>query len=105
MDLLLFTNDVERVVLSTDELQNALDQLTLTCTTSKMKINTGGNKAIELSKEQKHLTPRINGKLLNQISKFKLLVIAFSEDGKQVRQIDRRIFSASRVLHSLYLTC
>jgi len=44
----------------------------------------------------------LNNKPLNQVNKFKYLGVQFSSDGKQDGEIDRRIGTASGVLHSLY---
>ena len=98
---LLFADDLALLTSSQADLQSALERFAAECEANGMRISTGKTEVMVLSRRHTECTLYVNGVQLRQVEEFKYLGVMFSSDGRQDKEIDRRINQASAVPREL----
>ena len=99
---LLFSDDL--VLLSSIEfgLQRALNSFADTCDIAGMKISTTKTEVFRLSGNPDQCVLQVNGTTLKQIENFKYVVVAFTKDGRQDKELDSCVGKASAIMRALH---
>ena len=87
---LLFADDL--VLLSSTEsgLQRAINSFADACNTAGMKISTAKTDVLHLSRNPNQCVLQVVGTKLKQVEKFKDFGVAFTSDGRQDEELQRR---------------
>ena len=101
---LLFADDLVLFGTSQESLQTSLDKFTSACVDADMKINTSKTEVMVLSRQATDCIIKVNGAQLRQVNEFKYLGVMFSSDGRQDKEIDRRINQAGAAASELWKT-
>ena len=99
---LLFADDLALLASTQEDLQQALDRFAAECEVDGMKVNTSMTEVMAFSRQPMECTLHVSGAQLRQVEEFKYLGILFSSDGKQDKEISRRINAASTILRELW---
>ena len=99
---LLFADEL--VLLSSTEsgLQRALKSLGDACDTARMKFSTVKTEVLHLSGNYGQYVVQMNGATLKQAEKFKYLGVAFTNDGRQYKELNTLTDKASAVMRALH---
>ena len=98
---LLFADDLVMLASSQNDLQCALERFAAECDAAGMKVSTSKTEVMTLSRQPVDCTLYVKGVQLRQVEKCKYLGIMFANDGRQEREIDRRISLASAISREL----
>ena len=80
---LLFADDLVLLASSESGLQHALEGFAATIDIAGMKISTSKTEVLHISRNSVQCSLQVGVVLLNQVEKFKCLVVAFTSDGRQ----------------------
>ena len=101
---LLFADDLAILASSQEDLQRALERFAAECELAGMRISTSKTEVMVVSRHPVDCTLYVNGVQLRQVQEFKYLGVLFSSDGRQDKELDRRINQASGVARELWKT-
>ena len=101
---LLFADDLAILASSQEDLQRALERFAAECESAGMRISTTKTESMVFSRHPLDCTLYVNGVQIRQAQEFKYLGVMFTSDGRQDREIDRRINQASGVSRELWKT-
>ena len=99
---LLFADDLVILASNQDDLQRALERFAAECEVDGMRVSTSKTEVMVLSRQPENCTLHVDGVQLRQVEEFKYLGILFTSDGRQDREISRRINLAGVVLRELW---
>ena len=88
---LLFADDLAILASSQEDLQRALERFAAECEAAGMRISTAKTESMVFSRHPLDCTLYVNGVQIRQAQEFKYLGVMFTSDGRQDREIDRRI--------------
>src|SRR5687768_18459709 len=90
MKILAYADDLILMADNASDLQGGVHCLNVACEEFGMKISVCKTKVMHVGKSRKEVACDLNGERLEQVSEFKYLGTIFSEDGKLVRELDRK---------------
>lgn len=99
---LLFADDLALLASSQTDLQRALERFAAECAQDGMKISTAKTEAMCLSRRPVDCALHVSGVPIRQVEEFKYLGTLFTSDGRQEKELSRRINCASGVLRELW---
>lgn len=98
---LQFADDLWMAASSAQDLQSSLDRVAAECEAAGMRISTSKTETLVLSRQPVDCNIQVSGSQIRQVEEFKYLGVLFASDGKQDREMDRRINQASAILCEL----
>ena len=101
---LLFANDLVLFGSSQEDLQASLDKFASACVEAKMIINTSKTEVMVLTRQATECHVQVCAAQLRQVNEFKYLGVMFSSDGRQDKEIDRRISQTGAAASQLWNT-
>src|SRR5271154_5122645 len=85
---LMFADDVALLAETPEKLQTQLDRFERACAAAGMKISHSKSEIMLISRNQRNVEIKIQGKILKQVEKFKYLGCQISQDGKLDNEIN-----------------
>uniref|UniRef100_A0A3B3S8K7 Reverse transcriptase domain-containing protein n=1 Tax=Paramormyrops kingsleyae TaxID=1676925 RepID=A0A3B3S8K7_9TELE len=98
---LLFADDVVLLASSAGDLQRALGRFAAKCEAAGMRISTSKSETMVLSRKRVDCPLQVREDVLPQVEEFKYLGVLFTCEGRQDRELDKRIRAASTILQAL----
>lgn len=98
---LLFADDLGKFDTNESSLQNGIELLNTEFQKAKMKISVSKTESMVIGRDSSVCNIKVNGETIAQKDHFKYLGVEFNSDGKQDREISRRLVSASIVFKNL----
>jgi exonuclease III len=99
---LLFADDLAILASSEEDLQRALERFAAECGRVGMRVSTSKTEVMVLDRRKVDCSLHVSGTQLRQVEEFKYLGIMFTSDGRQEKELDRRINLASVVMRELW---
>lgn len=96
-----FADDVVVLAKTEKDLQHNLDLWTEALQDRRLKINIQKTKVMTISKEERTINIKINGKQVEQVNEFKYLGVVLHNKGKQESDITERADKAIKAYYSL----